>query len=320
MPIAPKWSLAVAATALLALAPASTARAQVKLEPKWSEAQKLVTDGTSEIRQTISLAGTDIDTQQETVTKLGMTTGKRREDGNLPVIVKIESLKVSITAPGGIAISFDSESPAPKEDEGQFAMVTAAYRALAGSTYTVLIDESGEVSGVEGTEATVDKARNANQQAGEALESQLSSKVISGEFSQELKKYPEEPVNPGATWTRTEKRPLGGGQVLTFDRKYEYVGTLEQDGKTLDKISMTATAVTLTMAADSPSPMRILASDLKVNSAEGTILFDREAGRGVSESEDVNVTGTMTLQVQGMDLDAEIDLTITSKETTKAAK
>ena len=62
-------------------------------------------------------------------------------------------------------------------------------------------------------------------------------------------------------------------------------------------------------------------SDLKVESSEGTILFDREAGRVVESRGKLHVKGSMTLSAGGQELPGELDITMeTTSELQPGAK
>jgi hypothetical protein len=293
---------------------AAPGHAQVKLERKFQENEKAAIETTTTLQQTLSINGMDIDTQSEQTVTVQSETGKRQGDGTLPLMMTIQSMKANINLPGGISANFDSEAPAAKEENPTLAMVTDIFKAMVGSTYTINLDKDGKAVSVAGVEKSLDKARNLNPQAAEALEGQLNTEAIKSRFNEELAKFPAKPVNKGETWTGTDHNNLGGGQSLTYERTYEYLGTVEKDGKTLDKIGVKATSVKYAM--DSPnSPVKVSKSDLKVESSEGTILFDREAGYTVSEHIRTQITGTMTLDANGQEIPANLDLTIEQNET-----
>src|SRR5205085_9797270 len=64
------------------------------------------------------------------------------------------------------------------------------------------------------------------------------------EFQQRFDPTPDHAVKPGDTWERTVELHIGGGQTLTFQIRYESVGTtrsttIGQGGKDLDEIKAT---------------------------------------------------------------------------------
>ncbi len=185
-------------------------------------------------------------------------------------------------------------------------------RAFSGSHYTVLVGPRGDIQSIEGAQAIIDKASALDPKAGDALRSRLSPEALKRSWQQDADRIPEILVRPGEPWTRSEHMEIGSGQSFTIDRKYEYAGTIDKGGKTLDKILVKATGVTYAQAPDPNSPVKVDKSDLKVKSSEGVLLFDRDAGRVVESTETTRITGSLTLIVAANDmvLDADLDLTL----------
>ena len=62
-------------------------------------------------------------------------------------------------------------------------------------------------------------------------------------------------------------------------------------------------------------------SDLKVESSEGTILFDREQGCVVESRDKTQIKGSMTFSAGGMELPGQLELSIqTNVQLQPAAK
>ena len=97
---------------------------------------------------------------------------------------------------------------------------------------------------------------------------------------------------------------------IVLRKKYEYAGTEKKGGKTLDKITAKVVEAKYRQAADSSAPFKLTKSDLKVNSSEGTVLFDREAGRVVESRERLELKGNLTVSAQGQDQALRFDLTM----------
>ncbi len=296
---------------------ATTSRAQVKLEPKYEAGTALTQETNTKTHQVLTINGQEIETEAEESTTSTRTIGERKPDGTLPVGIKVEALKVNLNLPGGLSFSYDSSAPPPKDVNDQLAFLVDIFKAVAGSSYTILVGKDGKVAGVEGLDKLLQRADELNPAAAEMLKSRLNPEQIKKQIAEENAKYPDILVRQGETWKRTESQDLGSGQVLTFEKTYEYLGTVEKDGKTLDKIGVKATSVKYAMDANSPSPLKVEKSDLKVDSSEGTILFDREAGRSVTESLLMRITGSMTMTIQGQQLPAELDLTLDTNEATR---
>jgi hypothetical protein len=126
-----------------------------------------------------------------------------------------------------------------------------------------------------------------------------------------MSRLPEKPVKVGDRWQRTEVMDIGSGQTLTYEVYYEYAGTVEKAGKTLDKIAILAGEVKYAVA-DGPLPFKVTSSDLKVDSSMGYLLFDRAAGLIVELNDRQKISGPLTLNINGMDLPSTVELTLES--------
>ncbi len=113
----------------------------------------------------------------------------------------------------------------------------------------------------------------------------------------------------GEPWERTELVEIGG-QTLTFRKKYEYAGTAKKGDKTLDKITSKAIEVTYMQHPDTKAPLKVKKCDLKVDSSDGAILFDREAGHVVSSKAKAHIKGNITFSASGMEFSNALDLRI----------
>jgi hypothetical protein len=296
------------ALVLLAFA-AQSARAQVKLEYKFLEGTKSSHKTTSKVHQVLSIMGMDVETEAEESVVTSTSVGKRNADGTLPVAQKIESLKSQLSLPGGINVSFDSANPDAKIDNAQVAFLGDVYRAMLGVGYTVVLDDKNKVKFVEGTETFAAKVDALEGTAALVLKGRLSAEKIKKAFEQEHANLPDVLARKGEPWELTQTSDIGGGQTLTFGKRYEYLGTVDKDNKTLDKIGVRALTVKYEMDPNSPSPLKVTKSDLKIESSDGTFLFDREQGQIVDSKEVTRIKGNLTLSANGQDLPSTLDLT-----------
>lgn len=306
----------LAGTAVLLIA-ATSAQAQVKLQLKHPEGQKITTEHSMKLDQVTTVMGMDINTNVEQVTTTSTTFGKPREDGTIPIENKVEALKANINTPLG-TLSYDSTSSNnPEPDAEQLKPAVDVIKARLGTSYTVVLDKDGKVKAVEGLEKILEKIVAANPEAGEQAKSSLNAETMITNESEHYARFPDTLLRDGESWTRSEVMDLGGNQTLTFEKRYEYQGTVDKDGKKLDKIGSKTTGVKFALGANSAIPAKVTASDLKIDSSEGTILFDREQGRVVDLSDTNKMKGAITLEVQGMEIEMQIDLTIAETQHAK---
>src|SRR5262249_35373725 len=155
--------------------------------------------------------------------------------------------------------------------------------------------------------------------AREQIRGRIEPDRLRTQFEQEHRNLPDTPAKLGQSWERTELIDYGA-QPLSFHKKYEYSGTEQRGGKTLDRITAKVLDVTcLPPDANAASPLKITKSTLKVESTEGTILFDREAGCVVEVRERVKLKGNITSSGGGTETSSPIDLTLQTNIQLQAA-
>lgn len=296
---------------VLAVVLVSTATARVRLEVKHSEKTCWSYQNTVKLHQIITFMDVDIETRSEEATTTGHAAGERRTDGSLPIVNSIDVVKACVELPGGLKVVFDSTEPeADKPEEPALLTLWTLLRALSDVKYTLVLDRDGRISAAEGTESILDKAGDLDPATRDDMRARFTPERLTQAARQEFGRFPEVPVREGEPWERTEVMSISGGQTLTFTRRYEYLGTVEEGGRTLDKLRDRATAVLYDMEPNPASPAKVAKSDLAIDSSEGVILFDREAGRIVHRRDKTRIKGEMTLEIGNVEQPAKLDLTI----------
>jgi len=304
----------VAAALAIVCASVGAVQAQVKLEYKVPEGVTYRQKAASKTHQVLTIAGNDVVTDADEEGVATSAAGRRRADGTLPVEITIRSVKTRLSI-AGMEFTIDSADKDPKVDLPQLAFLADVIKALRGSSFTLVLDAGNALKSVEGTEKNLAKAGELSPQAAAALKSRFDVDRIRRQHDQMRQVLPEGLVREGEPWDRTEATEIGGGQTLTFKKRYEYKGTAEQGGRTLDRIDVKATEVAYAMDPNVDSPAKVTKSDLKVESSAGSILFDRESGTVVERKEKTRMKGTMAMTVAGMDLDVALDLTLDTTAT-----
>jgi len=297
--------------ACLALFWSQTAQAQVKLEHKFPEGTKRTYKTKSKTRQVLTLMGNEIETEEDITSVTSRTVGKRRGDSSLPVEEKVESLRLALSFPGGINVNYDSSDPSVKIDNPELAFLGDVFKLISGSAYTVVLDDKNKVKAIEGTEKYLEKTETLDEKAREIVKGHFESQKLKTKFEQVLQVLPDVLARSGEPWERTEVLDVGG-QTFTFRKKYEYAGTEKKGDKMLDKITSKVLEVTYKQDPDTKSLLKVKKSNLKVESSDGTILFDREAGHAVSSKGKLHIKGDMTFSVNDMELSGALDLKIDS--------
>lgn len=292
-------------SALVSLLLASSAMAQVTLEPRHPEGTTHQVHKLT-IHQSLNVLGNDTKVEVSVESKASTTVGKPASDGSIREVRKNEGLLVDLDVPG-MKVHFDSAKPAPKGSTDQEQALIDTYSLVKNAEYSVVIGKDHKLVSFEGADKLVAKAPPA---AAENLKAEYSEARLKLEQEQELGRLPSGPVKKGDKWERTEKMMLGAGQVMTVKAYYEYLGTVEKDGKSYDKVGIFVATAAFSLEPDSPLPFKVTTSDLKVDSSSGSYLFDRELGQIVDFSSGMRIVGPMSFNLNGMDLPVKLDLSI----------
>ena len=307
------WVAAVGA-GMLILATVPAARAQVKLEYKFPEGQTLTYKTTVKLNQTLTLAGMEIPTETEQTVVASRIIGKRAGDSTLPVQEKVDALRAELSFPGGIQITYDSKEGEPKIENEQLAFLGDVFKLAGESIYTVVLDGKNKVKAVEGTEKLLEKVEKLNPLVRDGMRARLTADKLKADFEESHGNLPDVLARPGEPWERTTTMNGGAGQELVLRKKYEYTGTEKKGDRSLDKIVVKTLEMKIKDDPNAQAPSKVTKSDLKVDSSDGMILFDREAGRVVESRDKVHVKGTLTVSVNGQELPGEVDLTIETNQ------
>ena len=276
---------------------------QVKLDHKFIEGLTLTTEAYIEIDQTLIIAGNETKTRIENQTTTQATAGRRDADGNLPVEEKIESLQIHI---GGTAGDYRFDSANPDSRGGSpLEMLREVHKAIADRTQTTVYGKENRVVDIE---YDSDALSNRPPEVQSLAKSQLDPEYVRSAANQRLDCIPTEPVRQGDTWERTEQADFGAGQTMEFEPRYTYEGTVESGGRTLDKITAQATSVEFSLADDSPLPISLKESQLRIKESKSVISFDRALGRIVQSKETIRIKGELTFEANGQELPSELDL------------
>jgi hypothetical protein len=295
-----------------------SAFAQVKLEYKFTEGSKTRAKTTIKSREVISIGGNDNETVAESDVTGTRSVEKHGPDGDLAVNQRLDSIQIHL-ATSGVEYDFDSNNPGAADANSPLKIVGDILKVLAGSSYTVVVDAKGQFKSVEGTEKVLEKAKE-NPQVEEAIKSRFSADFMKKEFEEEYGNLPKVLAREGESWEATESHDLGAGQTLTFRRQFEYRGTIEKNGKTLDKIAVKTLEAAYTVEPDRGLPFTAGKSELKISSTQGTILFDRELGQVVERNAEDRFAGDVAFKANDMELPGKLDITLTVKTVREPVK
>ena len=284
-------------------------QAQVKLEYKFPEGKKLTYKTTSRVRQVLTFMNNQ---EKESVlreTKVWTrSVGKRRGDLTVPIEEKVQALRDEFTFPGGIKLILDSSDPKIKIDDPELTFLGDVFKLESALAYTAVLDKETKLKAIEGIEELKERAEKLdNPIAREEFESEIRPDRLKTKFEQAIHIFPDVLARTGEPWERTEILEING-RTFTVRKKYEYRGTEKKGDKTLEKIGFKVIDIKYDQDPKGKLPVNVVKSDLKVESSEGTILFDREEGHVVSASDRIRIKGNMTYSGGGVDQAGAFDL------------
>ncbi len=298
---------AISTSLALAVCLATAALAQVPLVPRNPEGTATFLT-TYSLDQTLNILGMDMRTQAEISSTNTFTTGKPAADGTVRIQERTDSVMASFSLPGGLVAMYDSAKPETvKSDNPTLQGVLESFHLTVGKSVTRVIDGANRLVALEGTEQLLEKA---SPEAQAALRREYSLEMRKRTWEQNRKRLPDGPVKVGDKWKRSEVLSIGGGQLLTYTAHYDYQGTVEKNGKTYDKLGIIHDSVVYSIEEGSPLPFKVAASDLKPEATSGTLLFDRERGEIVENTQSSTVAGDIMLDAGGMMVPAQLKLSV----------
>jgi Family of unknown function (DUF6263) len=289
------------------------AQAQVKLEYKFPEGKKQTYKTTSRVRQLLTFMN---NMEKESVlrqTKIwSRSFGKRRGDSTLPIEEKVESLRDEYTFPGGMKLTLDSSDPKVKIADQELAFLGDVFKLESTITYVVVLDGQAKVKAIEGTDQLKRKAESLGALiAREEFQDEIGTDRLTRKFEEGIHNFPDTLARTGEPWERSEILEING-KIFTVRKKYEYRSTEKRGDKTFEKISYKVLEIKYDQDQTGKLPVKVIKSDLKVESSEGTILFDREEGHVVNASDKIRVKGNMTYSGAGVDQTGAFDMNVDS--------
>ncbi len=275
---------------------------QVKLERKVRNETSHTAETYSRIDQVLTIVGMDMETNVESRTTVKSTAGKRDEAGLIQVKEKIESLQVTINNQAGNYF-FDSANPDNKGTSDTEA-VRDIHKALMRRVSTTTYDKQNKIVSIQSEN---DVLSTLPVELQNLVKSQLDPENLKKAANEQLDQLPSEPVSKGDSWQRTSNASFGAGQFMEFQTKLTYEGTVEKDGRKLEKITAKALSVNYYLK-DSPLQLVVKSNNLKATETDSVILFDRELGQVVETKSSTHIAGDIVFEVNGMELPSKLDL------------
>jgi hypothetical protein len=214
------------------------------------------------------------------------------EQGVATMSLTTDRIRMKMQGPQGVMMEYDSQSD--KKPEGMAAMMAPMFKGMLGKPYTTKMDSRGKILEMKLPQGL---AESMNKLPGGAqLGSMFTEESMKG--MAEIATFPEKPLKPGDTWTRTAtmKNPVTGDMIT--ETTFRYVGSEVRDGRKLEKIGMETK-----MRFGEGGKVEMKITD---QSGEGTLYFDNAAGQFVSSESKSKIK--MKISVLGQEMKQEMEI------------
>lgn len=296
--------------AIVVISLCTSAQAQVKLAFKHTEGTTIIADNSLLWRQVTKTGppSPDIETTSTFSTVVTSEIGRRATDGTLTIESRIEEVHSGLifgdeAAENQMNYSFNSKIPLKARIAPQFEPTIEFLKVLSKSAWATTLDKDNRI-------VSVAYHGNPAELVSTPFKSQFDAERRQRKEAQELARFPDHAVQPGESWVRMWSQDFGSGTQLTFQNRYTYVGTVQHNGKTLEKITSTADPKTATPIKSGSAGAEL---ELKLASAEGTILFDRQRGLIAESSGAMRLVGTQKMTFDGKEVVAQMEQTMEFK-------
>ncbi|MFM1556927.1 MAG: hypothetical protein ACKJR1_10610, partial [Limisphaerales bacterium] len=169
-----------------------------------------------------------------------------------------------------------------------------------------------------------------NKKIANLIKQEFNPDGTANERKQQQARLPNKVVSKGDTWTRNETMKLDGNQVMNFQIKYKYEGTITKTKNTpeLHRITGQVTDVAYEVKVEDTAPLKVKNSQLKAAKTRIEILFQsanleeikdeksdkllyvQHRGKFFKSDNLIQIKGNMTFEANGQELPSKLDLTI----------
>jgi hypothetical protein len=287
------WQKLVLAVIGLAVSVGSV-EAQTTLRMKFQAGDKLGYVLDQKMKMFTNFMGKDTDVNSDQTMNMTWQVLKVDKSGAGEIKVAFTGVKMVMNGPMG-KVEVDSKNPNATADPlGK--VLAQIVGTIAGMEMTTTMEPTGEVKEVNVPLKVKGDIKNLPGMGELFSDDNLKTMVLGGMV------LPKEAVTVGKTWSRKTdlKIPLGR---LKADILFTYEGTVDMDGKKLEKIAIKPTMSFETNAA---APFKVKE---KSQEGKGTMYFDNAAGRMV----EINASQSLEMTVEANNMTVKVEQSTTMK-------
>lgn len=289
-------SARISVAAFLLAALASTALGQTTMAYRFKEGETLHYLLEQKNVTKMSIAGADVTMNVNTTVSLAWHVLKVDSKGNATVKVRVTHSKMSMDSLVGNVNVDSKDKEIPKDAIG--GPLGSLNKAIAAMEMTGTMAPTGAMTDVKISEETVNamKAVPGADKLGDLASPDNFKDMVAGIV------FPATAIEKGKTWSNKTETNTPAGKI-SAENVYALDGTVEKDGATLDKITLTPNITVV------PNPKAEM--QFKAIKGAGHTLFDNKLGRIVETVSKQTKTGTVS--VMGLTLNQTTEETTTRR-------
>ena len=289
----------VAALAVWSLSPAA-ATAQTTLRYKFKQGDTFKYVMEQKMKMTRVVMGESSTMTAEQVSDLTWTVQGVDAAGNARITIKFGRNKMTMNLP---TEKIEVDSAANREPDSELGrLYFKVMKKLSGLETSATVSPTGEFSDIALPEETLQELQKIP--GANALGDAITADGLKRVMKQSGLILPKDPVSVGKSWTTRTDTKMPYGKLLA-DLECTYSGSVEKDGRTLEKLTLTPK---VKIEPDAGAPIMV---KLKSHQGSGAAYFDSSAGRLLEVS---------SQQTMEMDIDATISERIVQTSMMRLAK
>jgi hypothetical protein len=278
--------------------------AGVVLRWKFHKGRPFYQELTTETDMTLTFPNRDVRQKGTQTFFFRWTPQEQDEDRNWVLTQQVEGVRMEIDA-GGNKMKYDST-----KGDNDSGTLSDFYRLLVGGEFQVTLDPRKlKVTRIGGREELIKRIVNGNPQKKSLADHVLSEKALVEMAETSFAALPEEPVEPGDSWTRKGKLPMSSVGEYTVTYRYTYEG---REGR-LDRVKVECTLKELPAGGDGKAPPMRIKKGATSGKGSGTLFFDRDKGQVARLELSLRVEGSYTTRAN--DVDTEVGVVQTQRTT-----
>jgi hypothetical protein len=252
--------------------------------------------------QVMQVMGQEIAQNQEQMFYFRWTV-KDVKDGKITMTQKIEGVKLKMDIAGNV-IQFDSNQPFNPANPATSSALSQFFQAMVGAELDITFKQADmTVEKVDRLDDLYKKLAAVNVTMEPLLKKLLTTNSVKQMIDPSFGAVPPGgTLNKGGTWDRASKVDLG--PIGSYDNKLIYTYKGDKDDK--DKVTISVKSqlkYNLPPGDATGLPFKIIKADLKQDASpsEGTVIFDRAAGRVAESKLGTTLEGSLTISLNGQE-------------------